>query len=252
MPPFLGQIFSPHYITKALIPVRKLSYIPCCLLGLALSALTGNAKAQWQELATVQHVAENFVREQLSGVPGRIQIAAAYPEARLKLPVCAQLRAFTPPGTRWWGNTSVGIRCEAPSTWSLYLPVTVRIYDYAVVTTRPIQRGQAITDTDVALQEIDLTALPANVLTRMEQVIGKTAKAPVGGGMALRAQWLSAPQVIVLGDRVDLSYSGAGFQILSTGRALGAGGLGEPVEVKSVSGKILKGIVREKGLVWVK
>ena len=251
MPPISQQPFSRQYITRTPVPTRKVSRVSSRIVGLAILAFTSIAHAQWQELATVQRMAESFVLEQLKGAPGRIQVAAANPEPRLKLPACAQIHAFTPPGTRWWGNASVGIRCKTPSVWSLYLPVTVRIYDHAVVTTRPIQKGQVITDADVALQESDFTLLPASVMVRIDQVIGKTAKSAIGGGMALHAQWLSAPQIIALGDSVHLSYSGTGFEVQSTGRAMGAGGLGEPVEVKSVSGKVLKGIVRGRGLVWV-
>ncbi|MFN0314239.1 MAG: flagellar basal body P-ring formation chaperone FlgA [Burkholderiales bacterium] len=238
-----------RYITKPPAFSRKLLH--ACLASLVIFPTGTLAHAQWQELAAVQRIAESFVREQLSGVPGRIQIETATPEARLRLPACAQLQAFAPPGTRFWGNASVGIRCESPSAWSVYLPVTVRIFDYAVVSTRPIQRGQTVTQTDVALQESDLTLLPANVFVRLDQVTGKTAKASIAGGMALRAQWLSAPQVIALGDTVNLNFAGSGFDIQSTGRALGSGGLGETVEVKAASGRILKGIVRARGLVWV-
>ncbi len=246
-------MFLHRYITKTLAHARKLSRMHPWLtaFGGALAFL-GTAQAQWQELAVVQHVAESFVLDQLKGISGRIQVTAANPETRLKLPNCEKLKAFAPPGTRWWGNASVGIRCEGPSVWSLYLPVTVRIYDQAVVAARPLHRGQLITDTDVALQESDLTVLPAGVSVRLEEVIGKAAKTAIGGGMVLRPQWLSAPQVIGAGDSVHLAYSGEGFQVVSTGRALSAGGLGDPVEVKSVSGRILKGIVRGKNLVWVR
>jgi flagellar basal body P-ring formation protein FlgA len=249
MTPFPGKTLRARYSTKAWASPPKLSR--ACLAAVWILAATSTAQAQWQELAAIQRIAENFVREQLNGAPGRIQIETANPETRLRLPACAQLQAFAPPATRYWGNASVGIRCASPSVWSVYLPVTVRIYDYAVVSTRPIQKGQTVTQTDVALQESDLTTLPPSVFVRLDQVIGKSAKTSIGGGMAMRTQWLGAPQVIAFGDNVHLSFSGSGFQVQSTGRALGSGGLGEPVEVKAVSGRILKGIVRAKGLVWV-
>jgi flagella basal body P-ring formation protein FlgA len=130
--------------------------------------------------------------------------------------------------------------------------VTVRILSEVVVASRPIYRGQLISESDIAVQQSDLTQLPAGVFLRAEDVIGKTAKSSIGGGMALFPALLRATQVVDQGDTVRLAYAGDGFEVNSSGRALTAGGVGEEVEVRSVSGRVLKGVVKDKGLVWVR
>jgi len=101
------------------------------------------------------------------------------------------------------------------------------------------------------MQRLDLTQLERGVFTDLEQVIGKVTKTAVSGGTPLRSDQLRAAAVVVQGQQVRVVFSGAGFNVSSEGRALGNAGVGEPVQVRSASGKLLKGIVTGPGVVQV-
>lgn len=205
-----------------------------------------------QDLAALQPLAERFVRDQLQGTPGRVQISVGHPESRLRLSACDRPVAFAPPGARYWGNATVGVRCEGPQAWSLYLPVNVSVVGPVVVTARAIRKGETLGDSDVSVRDMDLTQLPSGGIDDTAEVVGRIARGPIAGGSVVRADTLRAQPVVLPGETVRVAYAGDGFEVYSAGRALTPGGIGEDVEVKAQSGRILRGMVRSKGWVVVR
>jgi flagellar basal body P-ring formation protein FlgA len=219
---------------------------------LALSVSHAGAMPQPQNPAAIAQVVEAFVRAQTQNLPGRLEINQGPVDARLSLTRCDSLEAFLPPGARLWGNSTVGVRCQAPEKWSLFVPVQVHVWDAVVVSTRAIARGQVLKADDVALQNLDLTQLPRGVLTDTSEAVGKTTTSHVNGSMPLRADMLRAAAVVLQGQTVRIVFVGRGLRVSSEGRALGNAGTGEPVQVKTASGKLIKGIVQGPGVVEVK
>lgn len=234
-----------HYITE-----RQL--LAGLLMGLLSLTALPVAHAAWQDLAALRPLAESFVRHQLQGTPGRIRVNVGQPEGRLRLSACESLDAFAPPGARYWGNATVGVRCSAPSAWTLYLPVTVSVMGQVVVSARAIRKGEALSEEAVGLQEVDLTQLPAGGAGDTGAVIGRVAKGPIAGGTVVRMDSLKAHPVVLQGQVVRVAYAGAGFEVHSAGRALTSGGIGEDVEVRAQSGRLLRGVVRAQGWVLVR
>ena len=73
-----------------------------------------------QDPAALQAHAERFLKTQSSGLPGTVSIEVKPP--RSALPACSVLDAFQPAGSRGIGKISVGVRCLAPTPWTVYLP----------------------------------------------------------------------------------------------------------------------------------
>lgn len=224
------------------------------MLALAAMCWTAvcSAAASWQDLAALAPLAERFIHAQLRDTPGRARVSVAPPDSQLRLPACDLPVAFAPPGARYWGNASVGVRCDAPRAWTIYLPVNVSVMGSVVVTARAVRKGQALSEEDVGVREMDLTQLPAAGIDDISQVLGRLARGPMAGGSIVRADTLSARPVVLPGESVRLAYAGDGFEVHAPGRALTAGGIGEGVEVKSPSGRVLRGMVRAKGWVVVR
>jgi flagella basal body P-ring formation protein FlgA len=214
-------------------------------------ALPSAAAGQWQDLTEVQRCAEAFAQAQLQTPVGRAEITAAPLDPRSKLPRCDNLQAFLAPGVKLWGSTNVGVRCMRPEAWSVFVPVMIKVMADVVVTSRPISRGQTLSAGDLTLQNADLTQLPGRVFTDLHQVIGRTATAALPVGFVLRADTLRAPYAVFSGQLVRVVFEGEGFSVGAEGRALANAGVGEPVQVRTASGKTLKGVVRGPGLVVV-
>jgi len=219
-------------------------------LGSALCLCLAIAPA----LASTEHLrtmAETYARSQTRGLPGEVTIQVGQLDPSSQLPACANLQAFTPPGNRLWGKTYVGIRCLAPQTWNILIPVQISVFADYVVTARPLAANQPLQATDFALLRGDLSALPAGIVTDRNAVIGKTLRNGLGAGQPLRQDILLAPLLIRSGQTVKLISSGPGFTASGEGKAVNNAAEGQVAQVRVPSGQTISGIVLPDGTVEV-
>jgi flagellar basal body P-ring formation protein FlgA len=220
-------------------------FIYATSLFLALTAHAG----EWQSLDEVSRTVERFVRDKTTGSASEIIVTP--PDARLHLGKCDSMETWLPSGNRLWGRASVGVRCRTPATWSIYVPVTVRISGNALVAARQIERGHVLDADDIQQQVRELTQYPSGVLTNPSQAIGKTSAAQIQSGDVLRPDLLRAALAIRQGQQVILIAQGAGFKVSSEGTAMGNATSGQVVAVKTRSGQTIKGIAKGEGVVEV-
>lgn len=207
--------------------------------------------AEWQSLPEIQDAVQAFVQGKTAALPGEHGVTVSRIDPRLKLAKCDRMEPALPAGNRLWGNSSVQVRCLAPSPWSIYVPVLIRVSGYVLVAARPISPGQPVQEEDVQLQLRDITRFAGSALASLDQVAGRTALAPVASGTVLRAEMLRAGNVVRQGQQVRLVAQGTGFRISSNGAAMGNAKAGQVVAVKTPSGQIVKGVARSEGVVEV-
>ncbi|MDR2625755.1 MAG: flagellar basal body P-ring formation protein FlgA [Zoogloeaceae bacterium] len=214
-----------------------LLYAPCVLAHPALEAV------------------ENFVRGELAlRHSGRISVQAGPLDARLRLPECSSYQAYLPNNLdagRLVGNASVGLRCLAPARWNIFVPVKISIETDYLAAANALPAGRALQATDLVVRVGDLGALPANVLTRPEQAIGKTLKTALSPGQPLRQELLAMPIVIRSGQTVLLVFRGAGFTATNEGRALNQASEGQVAQARTASGTVVSGIAQADGTILV-
>jgi flagella basal body P-ring formation protein FlgA len=229
----------------------RLQALACAgaLVLLCFAASAGAAGSQ--DLGAVKKAVEAFVRVQGKELPGRASFAIGSIDPRLHLPPCDALEPFMPAGGRLWGNTTVGVRCAAPASWTVYVPVTVKVTGQVVVTARPLASGQTIGQADLMMQQGELTQLPAGVVSAPEQALGKTVTTGVAAGQPVRLDMLRAPTVVRAGQVVRMVAKGQGFQVSSEGRALSTAILGQTVSVRTSSGQVVSGVAQENGVVEI-
>ena len=194
---------------------------------------------------------DSFLRVQTQGLPGKVSYGVGQLDQPAQLAACTALEPFLPQGSRLWGNTTVGIRCLAPTTWTIYVPVQVRIHGSHVVAAQQLVPGQAIGAADVTVKNGDLGALPANVLTDTAQALGKTPRNGVAAGQPLRADLLIAPLAVQQGQNVRLLTRGPGFTVSNEGKALNNASEGQIAQVRTASGQVVSGVARQGGVVEV-
>jgi len=222
------------------------------LLSFAVLCLSSAAAfgAAMEDAASLRKAVDAFVARQAAAQPGLTATVGAI-DNRLRLPKCANAETFLPPGMRLWGNTTIGIRCQEPSPWTIYVPVTVKVMAPTVVAAKPLHQGQMLTHADVSVQLSDVTQLGAGVINDIEQVVGKTLTASMTPGQPVRAESLRAPQLGKSGQPVKLIAQGGTFQVSAEGKALGNATLGQVVSVRTASGKVVSGMVKADGSVEV-
>ena len=209
------------------------------------------AQAQ-QPHSTIKAAVEDFLRVQTGGLPGKAVYTAGAIDPRLQLAACAAMDVFSPPGSRLWGTTSVGVRCGAPTPWTIYVTVTVRVTGPYLASARALTAGQALTQADFTVMTGDLTQMPAGVATDASQVVGKTLVSPVAPGQPIRADLLRTPNAVLSGQNVKVISEGAGFRVAADGKAVNNATVGQVAQVRMNSGQTVSGIARADGTVEIK
>jgi flagella basal body P-ring formation protein FlgA len=208
--------------------------------GLCLAA---TVQAADQDPAALQAQAERFLKTQNAGLPGTMTIEIKRP--RNALPACAALEAFQPAGSRSIGKTTVGVRCLAPSPWTVYLAAQVRVMGHYAVTRQPLPANHVLTDADLTLREGDLGSLPADVVTRTDDMLGYRTVSGLAAGAPLRNALLRPPLVVQQGQSTRLVLNGPGFSVQSEGQALANASRGDRVRVKTRSGQVVSGVAED-------
>lgn len=204
-----------------------------------------------QSLASIKSKITEFLETQTIGYPGKVSVHAGAIDPNLKLAQCPDVQVFMPTGSRAWGKTSVGVRCNAPSVWTIYVQATVNVMAQYLVASSPLAQGQVVTDQDVMFEKGDLTQLPAGVFTDQTQAIGRTVNISMNAGTVLRQEMLRAALAVQQGQTVMVTSKGNGFSVSAEGQAMGKANEGQVVQVKVASGQVVTGIARNGGQVEV-
>ncbi|MHB1186631.1 flagellar basal body P-ring formation chaperone FlgA [Thiobacillus sp.] len=213
-------------------------------LAAACLCLSGVAPAAGQQdPAALVAQAERFLKTQTGGQPGAVSIQVKLP--RTALPACSALDAFQPQGSRSIGKTTVGVRCLAPTRWTVYLPAQVSVIGSYVVTRQPLPANHILTAADLTLREGDLGSLPADVITDADALLGYRAVSGLAAGAPLRNALVRPPLAVQQGQTTRLVMSGPGFSVQSEGQALANASRGDRVRVKTRSGQVVSGIAHD-------
>jgi len=219
---------------------------------LALLLLTAPlAHAANQDLGAVSAVAAEYLQAQTAGLPGKITITMGALDGRMALAACAAPQAFQQPGARAWGKTTVGVRCAAPTPWTVYIQAQVSVLAEYVAAAVPLAQGQPIDAAQLVMVKGDLAALPNGTLTDMAQAIGRSSTISLPSGAPLRQDTLRSKPVVQQGQAVRLVSTGTGFSISAEAKAIGTAAAGQVVQVRTPNGAIISGVAKANGLVEV-
>ena len=228
------------------------------LISVALVLVSKLAQAQQaqtpagrQNLAALRTVAEQFLKTETAGLPGEVSVKVGAIDPRTALAACPAPEAFLQPGARAWGKTTVGIRCSAPSTWTLFVQAQVNVKAEYVAAALPLAQGQAIEQGQLVLVKGDIAAMPNGIVTDMAQAIGRTPTVSLAAGTPLRLDSLRSRPVVQQGQAVRLVSIGSGFSVSGEGKAIGNAGEGQVVQVRTAGGSVVSGTAKAGGMVEV-
>lgn len=205
-----------------------------------------------QQPVELTRVAEAFLLSQVESLPGTASVRVSPPDSRLQLAHCDALQAYLPSGAKALGKTSVGLRCNAPVAWNVFLPATVSVMTTYVATAAPLAQGQRVGSADVVIRQGDLASLPAGVLTDAAQANGRTLQMPVAAGMPVSRSMLKNQPVVRQGQPVRLVAQGAGFAVTGEATALISAAEGELVQAKTAGGQVIGGVAQADGSLAVR
>lgn len=235
---------------EAVLQCRLMQFPLLLLAALAALLLAPGQPALAADSAGIRRSVDEFLRSQIKGLPGTASYSIGNIDAERLAGSCEGFDVAMGNGARPWGKTQVTVRCRG-GTWSLWVPVQIRVVAEYLVIARPINAGQKLTEADVRGQLGDLSDLPNGVLMDKEQAIGRAAVASLAAGRPLRADMLRQPTVIQQGQSVKIVGTGSGFQVTNEGRALTNAVVGQVTQVRLNSGQILSGVARADGTIEI-
>lgn len=216
--------------------------------SLALAQQPAGAR---QDLGALRAVVEQYLQAQSGAMAGQATIEVGAIDPRMSLAACPAPQAFQQPGARAFGKTTVGVRCAAPTAWTVYIQAKVAVQGDYVVAAVPLAQGQPIEQSQLVLMKGDLAAMPNGVVTDMAQAIGHTPTMSLPSGAPLRLDALRSKPVVQSGQAVRVVSSGDGFKVSAEARAIGTASEGQVVQVRTPNGAILSGVAKAGGLVEV-
>ena len=225
-------------------------WLICLLLPAAASAAAHEPQQNILQTAT-QFMETAALDAHGSGFD--IAVSAGPLDDRLRLRACAEgLEAFMAPGTRTSGNTTVGVRCQGPVSWTLYVPVQIEVHGAVVVLAQPLPRGTVLQRSHLRLERQDVGRLSAGYLASPEEASDMVLRRALQAGTVLTPQMVEPPRLVQRGQRVLLLAETGSVAVRVEAEAMGDGALGERVRVRNLSSqKIVEGQVLSHGVVGV-
>lgn len=218
-------------------------------LAVSLLAFLGSALA-YQDPAPVKRAIDDFLKVQTQGQPVTSYMVGAI-DPYNQLPPCTSFAVSLENGNRLWGRTKVTVRCLAGASWSLFIPVQIKIRGTYLVAQRSLAYGRVLSEEDLEIKQGDLAELPPDIIMDRQAAIGRTLNASLAAGQVIRSDALRLPIVVQQGQQVTVISRGAGFQVSSEGQALNNGSEGQVVRIRMPNGQIISGLAKSSGTVEI-
>ena len=175
-------------------------------------------------------------------------------DQRVSLPKCDEpVRVLKDRNQSVLGRVTIGMRCETPEPWTIYLRGRVTSFASIPVLTMPINRSEPIGEDDVVFQEIEIDTDLRGVVLDPRQIIGKVAVRNLIANEPLRQSDLKALQLISRGQSVNITSRAGGLIVTMKGKALGNARVGDRLWVQNESSnKRVEGEVTPEGEVLIR
>lgn len=225
-----------------------------CLVILTLWQMPLAMASSYQSHQSIYHVAKTYVATQvISSEKTNSEITIGKLDSRLKLKKCNKsLHAFMPKGSRSIGKTTVGVKCDGVTPWSLHVSVTISRYENVLVAAHQLQKGSVLRKVDIRLKSIDIATLPYGYIEDIKSGEGMKLKRRVLTGAVLTPSMLKKPQIISRGQQVTILAQSGSMSVRMNGKALANGAIGDRIKVINLkSRKKLEGIITMTGEVKV-
>ena len=211
---------------------------------------------KYQPHSEITGAVNSFIQDSMgiNSDPESLSISVKSLDARLNLSRCEiPLKAFWPPGASRTGHTTVGIRCNDNKPWKLYVSANIKQFKKVWVATTAIARGTVITESHVALDKRNISAIHSEYFDQNSFPVGLEAKRALRAGDVISVLAVEKPIAVKRGERVTVIARMNGLEVRTTAKALNAAAEGDRIKVRNLhSDKELVGILQKNSIVHVK
>ena len=183
----------------------------------------------------------------------RTSIQMSQLDPRLRLALCPlPLTSTLAPGSRFSGKTTVHIRCNSNSPWTVYISAQINLFGKVIQAATPLSRGHILKEDDLIAVEEDLGRIRYGYFVDKENLIGKQLKHQLPQGRIIKVNYVKAQTLVKRGELVSIVAEKKGYSVKMTGTAMASGARGDRIRVKNTSSKrIVEGTIKEAGVVSI-
>jgi flagella basal body P-ring formation protein FlgA len=204
-------------------------------------------------LGDIEQAAYEYALKQAQIHHDNPQVVMESLDRRLRLKTCdSELEVFTKNARTEIGHQTVGVKCSFPSTWTVYVPVKVKVFKTVMVVSSSLPANHIITAGDIKSQTRDIGTLRQGYLVDEKQLIGQQLKYSMSMGAVINPNSIRPQKIVRRGELILLVASVGKMEVRMNGTALADAQLGQRVKVKNSSSKrVVEGIVQAPGIVKV-
>ena len=204
-----------------------------------------------QDSAEITRIAKEFLQKQTANINGEVSITIGQIDSRLKLQMCSDLSPFLLQGSKAWGKITLGMRCQTPKPWTIYVGAQIKVKGEYYVSAQALSQGQIVSMSDLVKMNGDLTALAPSAIIDPAKIIGRTMQVSVAAGTNLRLDMLKVNAVIQQGQVVKITSIGPGFSVSNEALALNNAAEGQIAKARTASGYTVSGIAKVGGIIEI-
>lgn len=207
----------------------------------------------YQSLAELQTLAEQQVLAAVSSSPGKVHAKAEPLDPRLHLATCnGKPEVFLPSGANLGSRTTVGVRCNNGTQWSIYIGVQIETDTPVLVLNHPLTHDVPLTATDVIVDQRTVPGMSSAYLTDVKQLKGYSTRRDLASGVLLTPAMLQPTVLIHRGQQVTVLAETAGISVKAEAIALSDGAANSRIRVRNIStSKEVEGVVDSDSVVRV-
>lgn len=163
-------------------------------------------------------------------------------------------KVVPPRNTDYLGTIPVSVHFMVNGQFEKKVWATVKteVLTAVVLTKRPLGRFKRIEPDDIQLRRMDLADLPSNIITNMEEALGKRTKRTLDAETVLRTDLIELPPLVRRGDVVTIIAESDGLRITTRGKTKERGCRGEKIKIVNLnSNKVIYARILDSNTVKV-
>ena len=232
-------------------------FVTCCLALFSMPIIASETSEQIH--SAVKNFVQNHEKTFLSksGInadrASRIETKIGYVDPRLNLKPCQiPLEVNFRHSNKTTGRLTTKVSCNTGSLWSLYVPVTIDLYQRVAIANTPIPRGAHLQQHHLRLEEKNISMLYRGYYFNTKPLLGFVTTRAIKIDEVISPRNLTAPKVIYRNEEVTIIAKAGGLRVRASGVALSDGVLGETISVRNKNTKkIVEARVRGPGKVEI-
>ncbi|PHS19799.1 MAG: flagella basal body P-ring formation protein FlgA [Kangiella sp.] len=223
--------------------ISSITFIIIASSMLFTNSVIANGVTQYENLANIRNTAKVFLEEMTNSADTNdVELNVGRLDPRLKLKKCAEpLLAFLPQGSNSYGKLNIGVMCNGPVPWKIFISATKYHFQTVVIASNSLAKGKLISQQDLSYKRVQVNNFRKQPAIDNSQVVMTSARRFIRAGSII---YMNNICMICKGHKVSVSAGSKYLSINLEAEALADASVGETVRLRNFkSRRIFDGTV---------